>query len=326
MKKSLSILVHLEMSMWGTGSDRRFDENVWTEIVDECVKYDIDTIVLDLGRGIQYGSHPELAQPWAWSREKVRGEVKRLKDLGIALIPKLNFSAVHDAWLGEYGRMISTSIYYKVCRELITEVYGLFDKPKYIHLGMDEEDGSCCGNLPVAIYRQGEQIWFDLQYLCDCVRDMGATPWIWADYCMYHPEEFRKHIKTDDIVISPWMYYAIKKEHWTPISSDQKYIDYYGKRGINITYVEEDPEKTAYREQAIPAAKDGYKVVPCVSLFEKSEYNTPEVVEYFKNEAPDGNVVGFMTAPWKQTSEENKEEILESIRVLKKAREEFYGE
>lgn len=328
MKKSLSLLVHLEMSMWGTGSDTRFDENVWEEIIDECRKNKFDTIVLDLGRGIKYGSHPELARSWAWTREKTRNEVKRLKEMGITLIPKFNFSAVHDAWLGEYGNMISTSVYYKVCRELITEVYGLFDKPQYIHLGMDEENGDCCDNLPVAIYRQGEQIWYDLQYLCDCVRDLGATPWIWADYCIYYPEEFRKNVKTDDIIISPWMYHAVKKEHWTLISSSQEYIDYYSApryKYLNLTYVEEDPEKTAFRAQAIPAAKDGYKVVPCVSLFNRCEYNTPDVVEYFKNEAPDENVLGFMTAPWYATTEENKEIFLESIRILKKVTDEFYG-
>ncbi|MBQ1229154.1 MAG: uracil permease, partial [Firmicutes bacterium] len=41
--------------------------------------------------------------------------------MGITIIPKLNFSTNHDVWLGEYSRMVSTSIYYGVCRDLIND-------------------------------------------------------------------------------------------------------------------------------------------------------------------------------------------------------------
>ena len=87
---------------------------------------------------MKYESHPELAVNGSWSREALEKEIAYAKSLGIELIPKLNFSACHDIWLGEYSRMLSTRVYYQVCADLIAEVCDIF-KPRFFHLGMDEE-------------------------------------------------------------------------------------------------------------------------------------------------------------------------------------------
>jgi len=330
-KMMWSVLIHLEMSF----SPRRkntahlmvFDEEVWDAIIDECVKSGVNAIVLELARGVRYGSHPELAQPWAWSRERVKKEIKRLKDLGIELIPKLNFSATHDGWLMEYERMLSTPTYYRVCRDLILEVGELFDHPRYIHLGMDEEDARHAKVSELAVYRHKELYWHDLQYLCDCVREAGSTPWIWSCSCFSHPEEFRAHISSDDIVISPWMYNAIREEHKTPISSRQEYVEYYSKEpyaSLNMQYVEDDPFIVKFMKQAIPCVQDGYKVVPCVSTYNQCPYNAVDMLEYFRDNADPDGVLGFMTAPWFGTLKENQENILNDIRVFKRAIDEMY--
>ena len=60
----------------------------------------------------------------------MREEVRLLRDKGIELIPKLNFSATHHLWLGDYRRMLGLPKYYEVCRDLITEVANLFDHPR----------------------------------------------------------------------------------------------------------------------------------------------------------------------------------------------------
>lgn len=83
----------------------------------------------------------------------VHQEIKA-SDLGIKLIPKLNFSATHDAWLGEYERMVSTKTYYTVCQDIINEIYEVFEHPDYIHLGMDEEDSRTDGRLDFVCYRK----------------------------------------------------------------------------------------------------------------------------------------------------------------------------
>lgn len=330
MNKIWSLLVHLSMNMWGNEKKKflDFDEEAWQEILKLASSEGVDTIVLDVGDGILYDSHPELAIEGAWTKKKLCSEIKKAAEMGISIIPKLNFSAFHDIWLGEYGKMVSTQEYYQVCSDLINEVFRAFNSPAYIHLGMDEEDAD---HFPqeegVFVCRFGKQLWYDLNFLLDCVRKTGATPWIWSDCLFNYPEEFRKHIKTDDVLISPWYYHALKEEHYTLISSSQEYIDYYSKgvyANMELTYVEEDIFNTRFRKNALSNAEYGYKYVPCVSVYNKCKYNTPDVVEYFKEKAPEESVLGFMTAPWLSTKKENLPEFEKSIRLLGEAREKFY--
>lgn len=325
-----SLYVKLGNNMWFCENDRViFEDEAWDKLIDESVNNGINMIVLDLGEGVHYGSHPELAHPGAWTRERVRKEVKRLREKGIALIPKLNFSAMHHLWLGDYRRMLGLPKYYEVCRDLIYEVYTLFDKPAYIHLGMDEEDDSqFFENLELVAYRRGELLWHDLQFLCDCVRDTGAMPWIWADICFEYPQEFRKRIEPGSVLLSPWNYNALKKEHYTPIASNPRHVEYYSKepyKSMGLTYVEEDPFCIRFMDNALPAARDGYGIVPCVSNWSGCVYNTDDTVEYFTQNAPKEQMIGFMTAPWKSTTMEFLPQITEAIQLLKNAREKYVG-
>ena len=119
-----SLYVELGENMWFEESPKlSFQDEAWQKIVDASLENDINMIVLDLGEGVQYASHPELAKPGAWSTDRVRAEVKALREKGITLIPKLNFSATHHLWLGDYRRMLGLPKYYEVVRDLIEEVY-----------------------------------------------------------------------------------------------------------------------------------------------------------------------------------------------------------
>lgn len=327
MKKEWSILVHLSMNMWAKQYETlAFDEDVWIYIIEEAVKSGVDTVVLDVGDGIEFASHPEIAVKGAWSRSKVRKEVARCKEMGISLIPKLNFSATHDLWLGEYERMISTNTYYKVCADLIHEAYELFDHPKYIHLGMDEEDAKHQVTFDYVAYRQGVLYWHDLRFLLDCVHDTGAKPWIWADPLRANAEAFQKHISPDEVLLSPWYYLAIRPEHFTPIDGTTMYEEYYGTvdyAGMNLTYVEEDPDHVEFRKTVLPQM-GAYTYAPCVSVYNRCQYNTEDMVEFFKTNAPDNQIAGFMTAPWFATLPENKAYFEESFALLKAAKEKYY--
>ena len=304
-----------------------FDDSVWDKIVEECAKHKYNTILLDVAEGLQYGSHPELAKKGAWSRTRLKKEIKRLKDLGLTIIPKLNFSAMHDAWLGEYSRMISTKTYYHVCRDLINEAYDLFDKPKYIHLGMDEEDIEHTKKHDYVTIRKGELLWHDLQFLFDCVHDVGATPWIWTDQCFDYPEEFMKRFGPEDVVLSPWQYNALNPEHFTPVSSRQVYIDYYNKpryRGMNIQYVEDDPWLVKYREMLPKYLEKGYKVFPCMSdANDCGEINCMDTLEFFKEKA-DAQTLGYVMAPWLLTTKDGEAGIVRNIELMANARKKIY--
>jgi hypothetical protein len=52
----------------------------------------INMVVIDLGDGVEYESHPEIAVKNAWKPEKLRNELVRMRKLGIEPIPKLNFA------------------------------------------------------------------------------------------------------------------------------------------------------------------------------------------------------------------------------------------
>lgn len=331
--KVWAILVHLSMNMWMHHYNKLemvFDDAFWDYILDESVKTGINMIVLDVGDGIQYASHPEISIDGAWSRKRVREEVARCKALGIDLIPKLNFATPHDMWLGEYAKMISTKTYYQVANDLIKEVYNLFDKPAYIHLGMDEEDARHVAKHELAIYRQGELFWHDLNFLLDCVADTGAKPMLWSCPLYRHMEEYKAHVGVEDAILSPWYYNAFRKEHWTPVESRAEYVAYYNEgeyAKMGIRFVEEDPYLVNFRKVTPPAIAEGYKLFPCASVFNRCDWNTSDLVEYFKENTPDDQLLGFITAPWVSTTYKNpraKQFYEESFRFLKEAKEKFY--
>ena len=330
MKKMWSVLVHMSHNMWGSYKEAwNLDDETWDKILQMASEKGYNTIVLDVGDGIMYESHPEISLEGAWSHARVKKEIKKAADLGLKIIPKLNFSASHDAWLGEYERMVSTKIYYGVCRDLIREVYEVFEHPEYIHLGMDEENSRLERRLDFVCYRKGQLIWEDLKYLCGCVSQTGAKPWIWADFLIHHPEEFKKHFKGDDVLVSPWQYFAMYEEHFTPIKDNPRDEEYYTSgifAGSGIVYVEEDPVCADYRREIIPAMEEGFCVVPCVSYFNKNKYNHCDTLRYFKEKAPDSGVIGFMAAPWKMTTPDNLNNFEEDMNLLMDVKKIYYPE
>ena len=131
-----SVLLHWGLNMWGESV--KFSDKAWNLLVDDMVAKKMNMVIIDLGEFPVYPSHPELALPGSRSPDWIRGEVRRLKTLGLEPIPKLNFSAAHDAWLGEYSRMLTTKPYYQVCRDVIKDTAEMFDHPRFLHIGYDE--------------------------------------------------------------------------------------------------------------------------------------------------------------------------------------------
>lgn len=335
-QKMWALLVHLSMNFcWGwnkkaPNNNLPFDDKYWEEILRKSVDAGINTIVMDLGDGLQYGTHPEIALKDAWSRRKMRAEIKRCKDLGITLIPKLNFSTGHDEWLGEYHRMTSTKIYYNLAYDLINEVYDLFEHPEYIHLGMDEEDAEHCKGRDLGVFRTKDLFFYDLNYLIDTVADTGAKPWIWSCPLFRQTEAYQANVDADAAVISPWYYHGIKKEHYQPITCWQDYIDYYSKepyKSMNLTYVEEDPYNVMCRDKMLPLLADGYKYIPTVSAYYNHEYNALDLMEYFRDNAKDEQILGYMTAPWAAMLpiENSIAKFDKTFKWFKEAKEKIYG-
>ena len=229
MKKEFmkGILIHLGTNLWyevGNHRDEDGEEGrkVWKSAASESMRFDkklfdewiaylpecgINTVVLDLADGIVYESHPELAIEGSLNRQEVLDIIESLRAKGIKIIPKLNFSTCHDVWMKDYAKMVSTEIYYRVCRDLIDEVCALF-QPEILHLGMDEEVYENQAKYDYVVIRQNDLWWHDLYYLVDCVEANGVRACIWSDYARHKPQEFIEKCPKS-LIQCPWYYFNV---------------------------------------------------------------------------------------------------------------------
>ena len=322
----------MENRIWAVRAfiNEEFDEGFWNELIEKAASERMNAILFCPNNFICYKSHPEIAAPTAFPREWFTEQVRKCRDRGLELLPEINFSATHDDWMGEYSRMVSTPTYYKVTKDLIEELYEVFESPTYIHLGMDEEGHKVQADRDYVCYRQGDLYMHDLRYFVNCVRALGATPWVWACPLFDMTEDFIKEFGPDEIVISPWYYNAFRPEHWTPVESRAEYVAYYNEgmyKDMGIKFVEEDPYLVNFRNVTPGVIEKGYKLIPCASVFNRCDWNTYDLVEYFKESCPDEQILGYMTAPWVKTLPEEKSLTFfeESFRFLKEAKNAFYG-
>ena len=324
-QKIWALLVHLSMHFaYDYFESLPFDDDMWQWTLENAVQAGYNTIILDVGDGLQFASHPEIAAKGAWTREKMRAEVARCREMGLTLIPKLNFSAPHSNWLGKYRRMISTDVYYEVCQDLIKEVYELFDHPDYIHIGMDEEDEAHGRKNKEGYFmiRRGELYWHDLRFLLNCVKATGAKPWIWYDAFTNHHEEYVKRVEKNEVLLSPWYYHQLKPECFAPISEYKHDMTQYA--GLDLRYIEDIPVLARFREKVLDWAKEGNIFVP--TSWAARPGNTYALMEYFRNGAPDAQMAGLMVSLWFSTQWENKELFETAFREFKEAKEKFYPE
>ena len=229
MKRIWANLLHLGTNMWsdrlntpdhpcttipktvkntyafGRTDRLRFDDRVWKDLTERMAAIGMNMLVIDLGEGVEYPSHPELAVRGSWSPGRLREELARLRKLGLEPIPKLNFSCCHDTWLGEYRRMTSTPTYYHVCADVIRDTIALFDRPRFVHLGMDEEVVELNRSYDFAHGRQGELWWHDVRFLAAEVERAGSRAWVWGDGAWYDPSYLERMPKS--VVQSNWYYW-----------------------------------------------------------------------------------------------------------------------
>ena len=319
--KKWTLMVQLSMNQWHTFySQLEFDESMWDWVLEEAPKRGFNHILLEVGDGIQYHSHPEISTEGAWSHRRVHKELARCREHGLTVIPKLNFSSFHCGWMKQYSRMISSDIYYRVAADLIREVYEVFEHPQYIHLGMDEEDINMAKNREYAICRHGNLYWHDLRYLCDCVFDAGATPAIWYDAAFVNPEEYRKRFDVNEVLLCPWYYWGLKSENFTKMAD----FPYRGQFDhLNLNVIEDLPRLKNFREQGIDYCKAGQKYLP--TSWPSRPNNTYNLMEFLMD-APDENILGHVVAPWVALTEENRAKFEKAFDDFTAAKAKFYPE
>lgn len=286
-------LIHLGVNFWrekdGDGGKLGFytdemitEDAVWREVTDFIASQGINTLVIDLGEGVKYESHPEISCNNAWSKEKLKKELDRLRSIGLNPIPKLNFAATHDAWLKEYGRMLSTPTYYRVVDDLITEVSELFDTPDLFHIGMDEEFPHTIEYqraYGITHMRQGEVYWKDMDFYLSVCNKNKTRAWTWCDMAWFMRDGVKNRLSREYIV-SNAMYERL-------INFDK----FFQHPGVDTYYF---------------LSEQGFEQIPTCATYQYSE-NPADCVSLFKDLK---GVKGFITAPWFRTREIDKLKLM----------------
>jgi hypothetical protein len=296
-------LLHLGYNMWeeaeckippGADAERRrllnsrrarpylrFDDKLWDELLRKMAVAGMNMVVLDLADGVKYESHPEIAVRHAWTPKRLRQELKKMRTLGLEPIPKLNFATTHDAWLGPYARCVSTEAYYAVCRDLIAEVMQLFGRPRFLHIGMDEESADHQRFADYAVIRQHDLWWRDFLFLVKQVERGGARAWVWSDYLWNHPEEFWKRMPKS-VLQSNWYYGAKFSRRFNTVRA---YL-----------------ELEAHGYDQAPTASNW----ACDDNFEKT-------VAYCRKHIAPSRLLGFLQTPWLPTIRAHRRKHLSAI-------------
>jgi hypothetical protein len=254
------------------------DIKVWDQIMPFIAKKQCNFVLVDVGDGIKFDSHPEISAPNAWSKEFVSKKLAEMRAMGLEPIPKLNFSARHDTWMKKYRRMISTPEYYAFCADIIKEVCEIFGYPRLFHLGFDEENSEAQWNYEIAIKRGVELWWHDLYFLCDVCEKHGARPWIWSDYLWRHEETFLKRMPKS-VVQSNWYYSQFQTT--APYETELK------KRIVDCYEILD---------------KHGYDQIPTCSITSE-KLNPIQTLMYGKENLNPDHLLGYLITPWVSTFE-----------------------
>ena len=282
--------------------ENNIDLSVWDQTINYLAESKFNLVLIDVCDGMKYESHPEISAPDAWDKDFMKKKLDEIRALGITPVPKLNFSAGHDAWLKKYSRLISTPEYYTVCADLIKELCEVFDSPELFHLGFDEEDLVNQQSYEMVTIR-GEELWFhDLNFLAGECAKHSARPWIWSDYVWDHEEVFLKRM-SKDILQSNWYY-----------------------QGFNDGLPEGDPYPFKRWMEAYELLdKHGFDQIPTCSNWCNNN-NVRQTVGHCKHKLDSEHLQGIMVAPWMRPKPMNRYMLMSNAERLYLARQEFYPE
>lgn len=280
------------------------EEFVWDKMIEQMANSGLNMVVIDLGDGVQYESHPEIGVKNAWTPQHLKRKLKQMRSVGIEPIPKLNFSAGHKTWLGPHRFSISSDTYYTVCRNLIDEVVDIFDSPRFLHLGMDEETCSHQATNHHAVVRKGELWWHDFYYLVDQVERNNVRSWIWSDNVWRNKDEFLRKMPKS-VIQSNWNY----EEN-------------------GLTFTEDSKPNDSLAQAFIDLEEYGYDQIPTGSLWLNGKWNNygnmERLVRHTKKIIEPERLKGFLQTVWIPTLAPCLEMHYKAIEVIKNAKEIHY--
>ncbi len=274
------------------------EKEAWREIAEKAVEYGYKSVLIELADGVKYKSHPEIAIEGAWEVEELKEELGKLRDMGLTVYPKLNFSTAHDAWLGLYSRMVSTDEYYALARDLIAEVVDIFDKPEMFHFGLEDEGHHAQVRYDYVCFRQHDLYWHDYKFFLDCIHEHGVRPWVAVDPYLVNEEKFLEY--TDkDVVISP-SYDGNFFSGPTPITPNPATVE--GKRLESFSKLQ----------------NLGYEVIPTF-IQKNTRVAISQLVKYMNNVISSDKVKAMLITPELNTTHSKKFSFCETFIGVREA-------
>ena len=317
MKKDMiwGFMLYLSDHMWTDETSKggwydyeaSYNENistdiaVWDRIIAFLGERRFNLVLVDVGDGIKFESHPEISAPNAWDKDFLKKKLDEMRAMGIEPIPKLNFSAGHDTWMKKYRRLISTPEYYRFCADVIAEVCEVFGYPRLFHLGLDEESAAMQKNYEMITVRGEDLWWHDAYFLFKECEKHGARPWVWSDYLWHNEEAFLKHMPKS-VLQTNWYY--------------QPFANWQG-----TIYTHRDRPIACYEI----LEKHGYDQLPCGSTW-SCKQNLYQTMEHAKKYIADERLYGFLTAPWNSTNAEDYYTLLADASRFYYARKKAFPE
>ena len=154
-----------------------------------------------------WGAWRSETHPWyGWADgEMTADEIRRLvaiaKDLGVTLVPQLNIFGHATLSRGQSGKHAGLDVSperqtlfepvngwnwcltnpetLRVQKEMLKELWELFGRPAYVHLGCDEANPPSCPDCLAANW--GELVAKHIGAMCDYAESLGAHPMLWQD-------------------------------------------------------------------------------------------------------------------------------------------------
>jgi hypothetical protein len=209
--------------------------------------------------------------------------------------------------------MIGTPKYYEVVADLIRDAAEVFERPRYIHIGFDEETDRAGKYRQLIVRRHGEQYWHDFYRCVREVERQGARAIAWSDRACYDREDFLKNM-SKEVVQMPW-YYGVAFDDWT-----MSWKPGYEKMATAT-------DLSCYKNLAAhtPLVSDaGYDMIGTTSNWE-DDAAADAFVAYAKRRLDPKHLLGIVTAPWAMTVERQRTKLLDAVRLLGAAKRRYYS-
>ena len=320
------MLIHLSANMWGDKNSRlnswedrlEADLGVWKKIVDAMPAFGFNSVLIDVGNSVRYESFPELAIEGSIDKDRFRKELDRLRSIGLEPLPKLNFSAGHDAWLKDISRMPGSEKYRNAVSQIIEEISELFGRPRFFHLGLDEEVPSCQRALQFQCVRRNGVFWKDAYHLFDATEKAQSTPWIWSDLYWHHPEEFLEKMPKS-VLQCPWNYSAL------PTIPSKRFPDLRMESEKDPAVIAGGSEKNIEDACILDLDRAGYSQTLCCSNYTCFE-SSDRTFEIARDRLDPDRLVGIITAPWGALSAQDEFYHLDAMQRFLRAKQTYYPE